>query len=735
MSLSQTKALGRAADAARRPFRWPALLTPDGRGIAYGGDYNPDQWPESVWDDDIRLMTKAGVNTVALAIFSWDRIQPAEDEWDFAWLDRIIGKLGAAGIAVDLASATAAAPLWLYQAHPEVLPIDRYGHTINPGSRQSWSPTSPVFKDYALEMCRRLAERYGDNPTVTAWHVGNEYGWNNRYDYSDNTLRAFRRWCEREYGTVGALNEAWGTAFWSQAVTSFDQVIIPRHMGGDAMVNPAQQLDFERFGSECLKEFYKAERDAIAAICPDKPITTNFMVSTDQCTMDYADWSDDVDFVSNDHYFHEGESHLDELACSDALMNGLSLGKPWYLMEHSTSAVQWKPLNSRKRGGELVRDALAHVALGADAINFFQWRQSRSGAECFHSAMLPHAGEDSKVFRETCELGGLLRRLSAAGLQGAALRPSRTAILFDADCEWMTRSETLPSMKLSHWHDVRDWYRAFLDVSARADVVPLRADWSDYDTVVLPTMFILSESDAGRVRAFARSGGRVIVGYATGIADEHTHVALGGYPGMLRDMLGVRGEEFNILSGADDGASAGADDAGLGDPGTVTLSNGSVSRLWANVVTSVAPDATVLATYEGADAAAWELDGVPAIVRHPYGEGEAYYIGCDLGRADIARFLRDEFAGIPPEERQGADPSRVPAGPEAESQADARLIRTRRSTDTADFDFVINRSGQTVPVSSVAGETIVAYRCDAAESGSSAYALRPNGILITKTAR
>ena len=291
--------------AHRRTFHWPSLLTESGRGVAFGGDYNPDQWPEDVWDDDIRLMKQAGVNTVALAIFSWDRIQPEKHRWEFGWLDCIIDKLGKAGIAVDLASATATAPLWLYEQHPEVLPHDKYGHPINAGSRQSWSPTSPVFKEYALTLCRKLAERYGTNPYVTAWHMGNEYGWNNRYDYCDNALHAFRAWCERKYGTIEVLNAAWGTTFWGQEMNGFDEVLIPRFMGADSMVNPGQKLDFERFGNDMLLDFYQAERDAIAEICPDKPFTTNFMVSTDQCCMDYADWANEVDFVSNDHYFHE----------------------------------------------------------------------------------------------------------------------------------------------------------------------------------------------------------------------------------------------------------------------------------------------------------------------------------------------------------------------------------------------------------------------------------------------
>ena len=695
--------------SARRNFEWPELLTADGRGIAFGGDYNPDQWSEDIWDDDIRLMKQAGVNTVALAIFSWDRIQPTEDRWDFGWLDRIIDKLGNAGIVVDLASATATAPLWLYESHPEVLPVDRYGHIVNAGSRQSWQPTSPVFKEYALTLCRKLAERYGSNPYVTAWHMGNEYGWNNRYDYSDNALAAFRTWCEAKYGTIDALNEAWGTAFWSQHVNSFDEVLLPRHMGGDAMVNPPQQLDYERFGNDMLLDFYKAERDAIEQICPGKPFTTNFMVSTDQCVMDYAKWAGEVDFVSNDHYFHEGESHLDELACSDALMDSLALGKPWYVMEHSTSAVQWKPLNARKRAGELMRDSLAHVAMGADAICFFQWRQSKSGAEAFHSAMLPHAGADSKVFRGVCELGKALKTLSDAGLQGTELERAGTAILFSSESEWATRSETLPSMKLNHWHDVRDWYRGFLDAGLRADVVPLAYDWTDYKTIVLPTVLSLSDEDVRRIADFAKTGGTVIVGYATGLVDEYFHIGLGGYPGagngLLRDMLGIRSEEFNILG-----------EEAEGEPSEISLSNGLTTRLWQNDVNVTGEHAQVLATYAGEEADEWELDGMAAVTRNPYGAGEAYFVGCDLDVADLTKLIRTYLAA-PAQSQQ--------------SQANTDVLHTVRKSADAAFDFYLPRGKKEVELQGVEGEPVVLFQTERGEENGS-YTVRRNGVLVVR---
>ncbi|WP_259322464.1 beta-galactosidase [Bifidobacterium adolescentis] len=718
-----TAAATLTATPNRQPFAWPKLLTENGRGIAFGGDYNPDQWSEETWDDDVCLMKKAGVNTVALAIFSWDRIQPQENRWDFGWLDRIIDKLGKAGIATDLASATATAPLWLYEKHPEVLPCDKFGHPVNAGSRQSWSPTSPVFKEYALTLCRKLAERYGANPYVTAWHMGNEYGWNNRNDYSDNALNAFRLWCERKYGTIGALNQAWGTTFWGQEMNSFDEVLIPRFMGADSMVNPGQKLDFERFGNDMLLDFYKAERDAIAEICPDKPFTTNFMVSTDQCCMDYADWANEVNFVSNDHYFHEGgEMHLDELACSDALMDSFALGKPWYVMEHSTSAVQWKPLNMRKRKGETVRDSLAHVAMGADAINFFQWRASAFGAESFHSAMVPHAGEDTKLFRQVCELGETLQTLADAGVQGSELERSDTAILFSAESEWATRSQTLPSMKLNHWHDVRDWYRAFLDAGTRADIMPLKYDWSDYKTVVLPTVLMLSAVDTRRLADFAAAGGRVVVGYATGLIDENFHTWLGGYPGagngLLRDMLGIRGEEFNILGSGVEGEP---EAIRLGAGGEVALEdaaalNGATTRLWQNDVTVTGDRTQVLAMYAGEEADEWELDGMAAVTRNPYGAGEAYFVGCDLDVADLTKLIRTYLAA-PAQSQQ--------------SQANTDVLHTVRKSADAAFDFYLPRGKKEVELQGVEGEPVVLFQTERGEENGS-YTVRRNGVLVVR---
>ncbi|MFR5004427.1 MAG: beta-galactosidase, partial [Bifidobacterium dentium] len=350
-------------------------------------------------------------------------------------------------------------------------------------------------------LCRAMAEHYRDNPYVVAWHVSNEYGCHNRFDYSEDAERAFRQWCEERYGTIEKVNDAWGTAFWAQRMNDFSEIIPPRFIGEGNFMNPGKLLDFKRFSSDALKAFYMAERDTLAEITPDLPLTTNFMVSASGTGLDYDDWGGEVDFVSNDHYFTPGEAHLDELAFSASLVDGISRKNPWFLMEHSTSAVNWRPINYRKEPGQLVRDSLAHVAMGSDAVCYFQWRQSKAGAEKFHSAMLPHAGEDSQVFRDVCELGADLNKLSDEAFWD---RGSRSPVW-----PWYSTTSRMGHRTHRHADPARASRGRAIGVVPRfgrhgvtADVVPVRGAWDDYEMVVLPSVYLLSEETTRRVRDY-----------------------------------------------------------------------------------------------------------------------------------------------------------------------------------------------------------------------------------------
>ncbi|WP_433825709.1 beta-galactosidase [Actinoplanes sp. CA-015351] len=582
--------------------------------MEFGTDYNPEQWPREVWDDDVRAMREAGVTIVSLAIFSWARLQPREDTYDFEWLDDAMDLLHANGIAVDLATATASPPPWLTTKHPEILPVNREGNTVWPGARQHWRPTSPVFREHALRLVRALGTRYAAHPALVAWHVNNELGCHNVYDFSDDAAYAFRQWLLNRYETINVLNEAWGTAFWSQRYDSFDEILPPRLAASHP--NPTQQLDFKRFSSDALKEHLRAEKAILREITPDVPVTTNFMVMGSQSSMNYADWAAEVDFVSNDHYVVPGPQAGDELSFSANLTGWLAGGQPWFLMEHSTSAVNWQPVNVAKRPGELARDSLTHVAYGADAVCFFQWRQSKAGAEKYHSSMLPHAGTDSAVFRAVAGLGQQLREL--APVAGTPRTAAQVGIVFDWESWWVSEQDSHPTDRLRYRQEALDWYTALLDNGIRADVVPTGGDLERYQVLIAPVLHVVPAALADRISRFVGNGGHFVTTYFSGIVDENDHVWLGGYPGALRDLLGIRIEEF----------------APLLDHESVELDNGVTGTLWTDRIDVTSPEVEVLARYKTGEQAERA-----AITRRPVGSGSAAYVSTRLGADGLATVL------------------------------------------------------------------------------------------------
>ncbi|MGK5498081.1 beta-galactosidase [Streptomyces sp. URMC 125] len=663
-------------------------------GFAYGADYNPDQWPREVWDEDVRLMREAGVNIVSLAIFSWARIQPAEDSWEFGWLDEVMDLLHEHGIAVDLATATASPPPWLTAAHPEVLPVTRTGETLWPGARQHWRPTSPVFREHALCLVTALAERYRDHPALVAWHVNNELGCHNAYDYSDDAARAFRAWLRARYGTLDGLNHAWGTAFWSQRYTDWEQVLPPRLAASHP--NPTQQLDFKRFSSDALKDHLRAEREVLRRITPDVPVTTNFMVTGESRALHYADWAAEVDFVSNDHYVRPGPQALDELSFSANLTGNIAGGRPWFLMEHSTSAVNWQPVNRAKRDGELARDSLVHVAHGADAVCFFQWRQSAAGAEKYHSAMVPHAGSDSAVFRAVTDLGRTLRDL--APVVGADRSPARAAIVFDWQSWWAAEQDSHPTHLLRYRQEALDWYSAFLALGVRADVVPLGTELGGYDLVVAPVLHMVPGELAKELTGYVTGGGHLVTTYFSGIVDENDHAWLGGYPGPLRDLLGIRVEEFDPLP----------------EGGSVELDDGTTGTLWTDRITATGPDVEVLASYRTGEQA-----GRPAITRRPLGGGSAAYVSTRLGPDGLAGVLARllDAAGV---------------GSELPGPARGRVELAVRERDGEAYWFLVNRTDEPVELAGVTGEVLAARTADG--GGGDRLVLAPRGVAVLRRA-
>lgn len=593
-SLSEGTTPDTAAQELRTTRLWEALP-----GLSYGGDYNPEQWPEKVRQEDLALMQEAGVSALSVGIFSWAWLEPVEGSYDFTWLDEVMDNLAATGIKVALATATAAPPAWLVRKHPELLPVTAEGSTLGPGSRRHYSPSSAIYRQYAAKMTRALAERYKDHPALALWHVDNELGCHVSEFYGPEDTAAFQAWLSRRYGTIEALNEAWGTAFWSQRYSCFEEILTPRP--APTTLNPTQQLDFQRFSSWALIDFYSMLAEVIREVTPLVPTTTNLMASSATKSMDYFDWAKKLDVIANDHYLvaADTERHI-ELAFSADLTRGIAGGKPWILMEHSTSAVNWQPRNMTKNPGEMARNSLAHVARGSDAVMFFQWRQSKQGSEKFHSAMVPHAGTNTRVWREVVELGASLKALSE--VQGAEVE-SRTAIVFDYEAWWASELDSHPSTDVKYLELLRAFHRSLFLRGITADLVHPSANLDGYDLVIVATLYTVTDAAASNIAAAAERGATVLISYFSGIVDENDAVRLGGYPGAFRDLLGVTVEEFHPLP----------------EHSTVSLDAGWSGWIWSEHVHLTGAEAKVSFT----DA---PLTGVPAVTRHAVGTGAAWYL-------------------------------------------------------------------------------------------------------------
>ena len=624
--------------------------------IYYGGDYNPEQWPESVWQEDVKLMREAGVNLVSVAIFAWSKLEPEEGRFEFGWLDRLLDLLHDHGVGVCLATATASPPPWLTYTYPQSLPVTAEGVRLGVGSRQQYSTSSPDYQRLAAKLVREIATRYKDHPALKLWHVNNEYGCHVAESFDPDSAQAFRVWLENRYRSVDALNEAWGTSFWSQTYYHWDEVTPPT--AAPTFINPSQQLDWRRFSSDALLALYMVERDILREVTPDVPVTTNFMGTFKP--VDYWRWAGEVDIVSNDSYpdpaLPDAAVHA---ALQSDLMRSLKGGAPWILMEQAPNQVQWRPRNSLKAPGVMRLWSLQAVARGAQGVMFFQWRQSKAGAEKFHSGMVPHAGTEGRTWREVKELGQELKGLGEV-LESRV--QAEVAIIFDWENWWALELDARPSSGLRYREQVYHYYESLWQRNVTVDFVTPDADLSRYKLVLVPNLYLVRDEAAANLERYAQAGGTLLMSFFSGIADENDQIRLGGYPAPFRKLLGLSVEEFDALP--------------VGATNIVKSEHDFSADLWADVITL--EGATSLATFTQSFYA-----GRPAVTQHSFGEGSSFYLGTRLDSAGMAWLL---------EKACGA------AGIEAHTSFPEGVEAVRRVQGEQAYLILLNHTGKSVEV-------------------------------------
>jgi beta-galactosidase len=617
---------GAAARSGKAAWLWGRL----GR-IAYGADYNPEQWDEATWAEDVKLMAGAGVNLVSLAIFGWAALQPNRDRFEWSWLDRVMDMLRDAGISVCLATATASPPPWLVTAHPEILPEDADGHRLWHGSRQHFCPSSRVFREQAGELVEAMAARYGSHPALAAWHVGNEYGCHVSRCYCDESAEAFRAWLRGRYGSLDELNAAWSTSFWSQRYSAWEQIIPPRR--APTFPNPSQQLDFSRFSSDALLGCFRHEADILRRVTPDVPVTTNFLGIFKP--VDGFAWAVEEDFVSHDSYPDPADPDAAVgAAMAFDFMRGASGGKPWLLLEQAPSAVNWRDVNQPKTAAQYRLWSWQAVAHGANGVMSFQWRASRGGAEKFHSAMVPHGGADHPVYRHVAELGRELAEHPE--LSATESGRAEVALLFDWPSWWALELPSRPSSRLSLLDLARAYYEPLWRAGVPVDLVRPDSDLSGYRLAVAPNLYLLSTGTAGQLARWVHGGGHLVTGFFSGIADDNDRVCPGPYPGALRELLGVTIDQFWPLGPGDE---VGLRLAGQQEAAQQARSG----RCWSEEIRL--DDATAAGWFDGGP-----LDGRPALTTAERGRGRASYCGTLPDAATLAGWLAKaaEGAGLTP---------------------------------------------------------------------------------------
>jgi beta-galactosidase len=619
--------------------------------IWHGGDYNPEQWSPETWDDDVALMQQSHFNVATVGVFSWVALQPDEETFTFDWLDTVLDKLHAAGRYVCLATPSAAQPAWMSQRYPDVLRAGDSGRRNHHAARVNFCPNSPNYRRLIGQMAARLAERYGDHPALVAWHVANEYG---GACYCENCAIAFRAWLQLKYNSLDELNQRWWTRFWSHSYTDWSQ-IEPPYADGERLTH-GLTIDYRRFQSDAMLACFKLERDALRAVTPTIPITTNMMGAYPH--LDYRAWAREVDMIAWDCYPWPS-AYPGDIAFLHDLNRGLKDGQPFMLMEQTPSSQNWQPVNALKRPGVLRLWSYLALAHGADTVMYFQWRRGRGGCEKFHGAVVEHSGRsDTRVFREVSELGAELERLGNTTI-GAAT-PARVAILFDWNNWWALDAAIGPIQEKAYVATVRKHYNALWRRNVPVDVVFSDSDLSRYDVVLAPLLHMVKPGLAERVEALVERGGTFVTTYFSGVVDE-TDLAFEGYPGPLRRVLGIWVEEIDALYN--------------GQVNQIVMADGSGSYSCGRLCDIIHGEgAEVLASY-GDDFYA----GTPVVTMNRLGQGRAYYLASD----PEDRFL-DDFYGRLLSAHGIAPLLETPAGVEA----------TLRQADGQDILFVLNHNPQ-----------------------------------------
>ncbi|WP_347283612.1 beta-galactosidase [Lactobacillus taiwanensis] len=584
----------------------------------YGGDYNPEQWPEDTWANDIQVFKQAHLNSATINVFSWALLEQREGEYDFSKLDKIVKELSDANFDIVLATATAAMPAWMFKKYPDVARVDYQGRRHVFGQRHNFCSNSKNYQVLASKLVKKIVSRYYKNPHIKVWHVNNEYGGN---CYCDNCQNTFRDWLKYKYKNLETLNKAWNMNVWSHRIYDWDEIVVPNELGdawgaeGTETIVSALSLDYLRFQSESLLKLFKMEKAIIKKYDPVALVTTNFHALPNKL-LDYQKWAKEQDIISYDSYPSYNMPTYQSAFLYD-LMRSLK-HQPFMLMESTPAQVNWQLYSPLKRPGQMAATELQAVAHGADTVQFFQLKQAIGGSEKFHSAVISHSQRtDTRVFKEVTELGEKLEKTGSTIL--GSKTKTKVGIVFDWNNFWSYEYIDGITQDLDYVESILDYYKQFYKRNIPTDIISVDDDFSQYDLVVAPVLYMIKSGLAEKIDQYVKRGGNFVASYLSGIVNENDSVYLGGYPGPLKDVLGIWVEESDAVI--------------PGQKITVSLDS---NNYQANLICDLLhlEGAHALGNYNSEF-----YKETPAVSENKWGKGTSWYIGTQLDEAGLSKIF------------------------------------------------------------------------------------------------
>jgi beta-galactosidase len=574
-----------------------------------GCAYYPEQYDPARWPEDARLMREAGLSVVRLAEFAWDKMEPEEDEYDFAWLDSSIETLAAAGLQVVLCTPTPTPPPWLTHLHPEICRVREDGVRISPGGRRHACANVPAYLDYSRRIAGAITQRYGKHPAVIGWQVDNEFGCGETTRcYCDHCRAAFHGWLEEKYGTLDALNAAWGTQFWSATYHEWSHIPIPGITTEPQ--NPGMRLDYRRFSSDSWVRFQRMQIEIIRRNAPERWITHNFMIR--HWSLDYWKLAEDLDFVSYDNYPH-GLRDAAEVSMNFDLMRSFKQ-KPFWVMEQQPGRVNWHPYNPPVPAGQVKLWSHQAVAHGAEAVVYFQFRATRFGQEQYHGGLFKWDGSPDQCFYEAQQVGQTFQELPPL------TRPkAKVGIIFDYEDLWAIELEPHTN-EFSYWNLVYDLYKVFWDANIPVDFLRRDCDPTGYETIILPGGILTHQGEAEKWRPWVEAGNRLVITCRTGVREQGNISVATPIPAGMTDFIGAK------VSYAYTVPPESYPDWRDHRPGSSVRSEDEIElpyKIWAETLEPTT--ANVLYTYSDG-----MLENKIAATTNSIGNGEVIYLGCWL---------------------------------------------------------------------------------------------------------